>query len=251
MNKVAILAFLVGLNFTVNLSAMNFISAFFSTSVNQETIRGSGKQRKEDRPVRSFNEIHVAGLGLVILSQGDKNTLAIESDDNILPYLISEVSGNKLVIKPKSNINLQPTEQIKYYITSKDINNIELSGSISLQSEGIEADNLSMSTAGSSKVKAFIRAKLLKLRAEGSSDIELNGLTEKQNISLAGSVRYCAKNLASKLCTIKAAGSLKVELQVSDELEGSLSGAGQVIYAGNPNSVNVKTSGSAEVKKIS
>lgn len=250
MNKASFLVLLVGLSFTVKKLEANF-GCFFGAPENQETIRGSGKQLKEDRQVRSFNEIEAAGLGLVILSQGEKNSLTVESDDNILPYLTSEVSGNKLVIKPKPNVNLQPTGSIKYYVTFRDIKSLAVAGSVALQSEGIETDELSISAAGSTDIRATIKAKLLSLSVAGSSNIKLDGSVEKQILSLAGSVRYHAKRLASKLCTISAAGSVIAEVQASNELDGTISGSGRLSYAGNPEAVEVKTFGSATVKKTS
>ncbi|HEY2588051.1 MAG TPA: hypothetical protein VGI81_20075, partial [Tepidisphaeraceae bacterium] len=51
-----------------------------------EVVMGSGKVAEEARPVARFDVIDVAGSGRLIFRQGDKESLTIKADDNVLPY---------------------------------------------------------------------------------------------------------------------------------------------------------------------
>ena len=49
-----------------------------------ETITGSGNVVTENRPVSGFDGVSHTGIGRVIITQGEEESLTIEADDNIL-----------------------------------------------------------------------------------------------------------------------------------------------------------------------
>ena len=61
-------------------------------------VRGSGDIVKESRDVDGFDRIVVTGAGTVIITQGGSESLTIETDDNLMEYIETEVSGNTLEI---------------------------------------------------------------------------------------------------------------------------------------------------------
>jgi len=57
------------------------------------TIHGSGNIIDENRDVNNFYGLSILGSGRVIMEQGTEESLRIEADDNLLPYLETEVNG--------------------------------------------------------------------------------------------------------------------------------------------------------------
>src|SRR5690242_12646963 len=55
------------------------------------TVHGSGNVVTEARPVSGFDRVSVSGAGQLKVTQGDAESLTIETDDNLLPYIRSEV----------------------------------------------------------------------------------------------------------------------------------------------------------------
>ena len=84
-----------------------------------QTVHGSGNRKQEVRHVADFNKINLSGSGVLILSQGKKEALTIEIDDNVLPYIVSEVANNDLQLKPKDSTQIHTNEPIKYLNTFK------------------------------------------------------------------------------------------------------------------------------------
>ncbi len=59
------------------------------TACGLRTIQGSGDVITESRDVSGFDSVSLTGIGRVIITQGDKESLTIEADDNLLEYITS------------------------------------------------------------------------------------------------------------------------------------------------------------------
>ena len=83
----------------------------FSTDsgVNVKSLTGSGNIVTEDRPVSDFDQIVLTGLGEMIITQGDTESLTIEADDDTPPLLDmllakKRASDRKTWLEEKGNL---------------------------------------------------------------------------------------------------------------------------------------------------
>ena len=60
------------------------------------TIKGSGNVVTEERDVSGFDRVALSGFGEVIITQGDKESLTVETDDNLMRYIETKVRGGTL-----------------------------------------------------------------------------------------------------------------------------------------------------------
>lgn len=182
-------------------------------------------------------------------------------------------------------------KDITAHITAKKINNLHVSGSGEmLVMTRVKTDNLKLKVSGSGSLKVEADAADVSADVSGSGNITLRGSLKnvKSNISgsgkfdlqaavaglvsfdisgsgdamargtagevearISGSGKVLASALETKACKVRISGSGSVEINVSDELEANISGSGDVRYAGNPSRLNVHSSGSGKVRKIS
>lgn len=198
-------------------------------SSGMSSVRGSGNVTSEPREVSGFTAVSLSGSGHLILEQTGIESLTITAEDNILPYLTSEVRGTQLILGPKSNTSIQTTKEITYRLTVKSLDAFELSGSGTVDAQGINADRL-------------------KITLRGAGDITMAGQAKRQEISLAGSGNYQGEDLKSQAVTIDIAGSGSAVLAVSDTLEVNVRGLGSVEYVGDP-AVRQQVSGLGSVRK--
>src|SRR5215216_4960063 len=63
-----------------------------------ETIEGNGKMVTRDISVSSFDVLKASGMYELKLSQGSKESVKIEADENLQEYFTVRNDGNKLVI---------------------------------------------------------------------------------------------------------------------------------------------------------
>ena len=92
----------------------------------KDRIEGSGNVITKDISVRSFDELDASGVFNLQLSQGDKETLRIEADDNLMDLFIVENEGSTLKISMKKNSNFNSKKQLKVYVTFKTLKSMNL-----------------------------------------------------------------------------------------------------------------------------
>ena len=66
-----------------------------------ERIVGSGNQITKEIPVQPFSELTAHGVFHLYLSQGDKESVKIEADDNLMDLFTVENKGSTLEISMK------------------------------------------------------------------------------------------------------------------------------------------------------
>ena len=69
------------------LAILPFLTTGCSILFNGKSVQGSGNIILEEREVSEFNKVHLKGSGNVFLNRGEKQSLTIKTDDNIMPLL--------------------------------------------------------------------------------------------------------------------------------------------------------------------
>jgi hypothetical protein len=215
---------------------------FSACGVNFEV--GSGKIISENRLVSNFERISFSGMGNLFLEQGDQESLKIEGDDNLLPYIKSEVRDGVLTIFydcTNSHI-VYPSQPVRIYVTAKNIAGLELSGSGEVVSDKIVTNSLDMDISGSGKMDIKqLKTSTLSARVSGSSRVELVGEATVQKIILSGSGVFDTSQLVGHNANVSVSGSGKALVSADESLDAHVSGSGKVGYLGNPKIVQSVT----------
>src|SRR4051812_31449754 len=99
---------------------------------NRERITGDGNTKKETRDVTGFSGLSVGGSAHVFLVQGSTESVVVEADANLLPYIVSEKEGGNLSIHFKRGYDLKSSKPINVYVTARDIDYMGISGGVVL-----------------------------------------------------------------------------------------------------------------------
>lgn len=217
----------------------------------RETIRGSGVVVETSVEVENFSRIAFAGSGNLYILQGFEESLEVEAEDNLIPYLEIEVRGNTLTIGTERGKNLRPTEPINFYLELIELDGLTLSGSGLVEVEELQSEDLSLTLSGSGNiVLGDLEAISLNVTLSGSGSIEVSGELEDQDLTLSGSGDYDAGDLRSSVADILISGSGGVEVQVEENLDVLISGSGNVRYHGSPR-LDQRITGSGKVTQVS
>lgn len=218
--------------------------------VRYTTVRGTGNLATETRRVAGFNAVELSGVGTLIIEQGDSESLEVEAEENLLPYLESRISGNNLKIGVQQFVSIQPTKEIIYRLKVKNLNAIETSGLGNVEIDALKADRLSIEISGSGKVTIDdLQSQDIDLEISGLGDILLAGKVEEQHVELSGAGNYKAQDLQSRTAEVTISGTGNAVVWVVERLNVELSGAGKVEYYGSP-AVNSEISGVGQLKSI-
>jgi len=212
-------------------------------------VRGSGDIETKERDVSGFHKVYLEGIGNLIITQGDEESLVIEADDNIISLIRTDVFRHRLTIGFKRGYNFIPISKIKYHLTVIDLDEISLSGAGDVDCDDFNTDELEFDISGVGDIDFNINAKRVETTSSGAGGITLSGKVDSQEIDISGVGKYDAEELESRECSISLSGAGSATVNVSEELDVSISGVGNVYYAGNPH-VEQDISGLGRVKSI-
>lgn len=215
-----------------------------------ETQTGSGNAKSEDRELPEFSRISVAGSMDVFLTPGTGQSVRVEADDNLLPYIRTEVDDEALHIGTRPNFNIRPRRPIRVYITLPHLTGIAVSGSGDVESEGeFETDKMDLRVSGSGHITLPVATKFMDTHISGSGKIILRGTAQEMACNISGSGSLDARQLTARDVSAKISGSGSSLVNARGFLRASVSGSGHVWYYGDPEDVETSISGSGSVKK--
>jgi len=145
---------------------------------NRETLEGNGNLVTREVAVSSFNELKASGVYELKLSQGNKEGVKIEADENLQDLFQVKNEGNRLVIDMKKleNKNLKTKNKMRVYVTFKNLKGLELStvGNVSSE-ERLSFDNLELRTKSVGNVDLNLTANKVDLDNKSVGDVKLSG----------------------------------------------------------------------------
>ncbi len=215
---------------------------------NSKKIRGNGNIITKTRTTSDYDGIAVGGSFEVILVKGKEGEISIKGEENIIPYIITEVKRGILKIRYKKNINVRSTRKLTITVPFKDIDKISLGGSGKIISKNlIKTDDLSVNIGGSGDIILQLETQNISTAIGGSGNIELSGKTDAIKCSIAGSGDVKAYELTSHSAKASIAGSGNVRITVTNKIKASIVGSGNIYYKGNPKHINSRSIGSGDV----
>lgn len=208
-----------------------FFTAVFC--INVFAIDGNGKIKKQDRSLTGFSSIEVGGAFHIILTQGEKEALLVETDENLLDYIVSKVNGSKLSVSSKKEI--AKTKILNLYITVKDLKKIDISGAAEIKTTAkITCKDFEIDASGAADIKMTFHADKFKLIMSGSGEAELSGVVKDFQSDIAGAGALKAFSLSCETASINITGAGNAQITVQKELNVTVTGAGNIEYKGNP-----------------
>lgn len=214
---------------TLALSACGFTGFTFVT--------GSGNVGSESREVSNFDAVTLEGSGDLIVTQGNQESLKIEAEENLIPYIRTEVRGHTLhiFIDHTNSLSIDANRPMRYYVSMKDVTGLTLSGSGTITSDNINTKNLDINLSGSGDVEIDkLKADSLTIDLSGSGKCVLNGEVASQNMNISGSGKCDASELKGKDVDIDISGSGKAMVAATNTLNVTITGSGDITYSGNP-----------------
>jgi len=188
-------------------------------------IRGNGRITTENRPIPDFTSVEANGALRVEWSPGGP-ALAVTTDENLQQHIDTRVAGNKLIIK--SHGVLVPTQKLRVRITSSALSAAALYGAVQFQAVKLNDQNFY-------------------LDATGATRTTLSGTAGVLGASMTGASRLDAEDLQTRTSELSISGAGRAEVFASEKLLAAISGAGKVLYAGNPKTVEKRITGAGKI----
>lgn len=225
-----------------------FIFTLTMGNVYAQKVKGNGKTINKTRNVGSFDGVGVSGSFDVILVAGNEGKLELSVEENLEPYLITEVKDGNLKIGWKKGVNVRTSKNTIVTVHFKNINSLAMSGSGDITSKDvIKGNSLKMAVAGSGDIKIDMDVQMAKSAISGSGDIKLSGKATEFEAAVSGSGDVEAYDLKTEKAELKVAGSGSIGISVEKEIVARVSGSGDIKYKGQPRIEDIKVSGSGKI----
>lgn len=189
-------------------------------------IRGNGNIKTDERTVSAFANIDASGTFQIEWQNG---TPAVRgtTDENLFPYIDNHISGDTLHLDTREQI--WPTREIKVVIFSPTRAGARISGAVRLTANQVVGPKFA-------------------LEATGASRVTLEGSIGELLTDMTGASKLNASGLQAKTAEISTTGAADAEIVVADTLKVAITGAGKVIYSGNPKTIERHITGAGFIR---
>lgn len=208
---------------------------------------------KDTRNLKGFSRVNFGIAGDLKIKIGPEFSVILEGEKNDLEEVITEISGDRLLIK-QDNWRFNLRGKVNVYITMPELTGLGVSGSgkAEIMDAVKDADDLNLNVSGSGKlITAGLVVDNIDCSISGSGNIVIgsSGNADRGEISISGSGGYSGAEFEIDDLEINVSGSGNCLCKVGDSLEATISGSGNVSYIGDPK-IDARVSGSGHVRSV-
>jgi len=242
---------------------------------------------KEQRNVNTFSELKISSGLEVVLLQGEKEAIVVETHKNVQEKVVVEQNNNVVSVSVKGNI--RKADVLRVYVTVVNLQVFKLNAGCSLETpgrlklnevdmhfsagcsgkmnldvsklkcdvtagcdvdfEGIIVD-LEMQVSAGSKVQVSgINGAVCNFDISSGSEVEAEGQTTGLLAEVTAGASLDAEKLIAQNAEVKAHSGAEMDVFVKVKLMAKAGGGGQINYSGNPGQTNFDIAASGTLKK--
>lgn len=226
----------------------------YNTFASWETINGNGNLKKETRNASDYTGIELQGSMDVQIAYGNSISITVEADENLMPYIETEVENNILKIRQKKGVGLKSKNKLIIYASLTKLTNVTLSGSGNVMGNGAFSNNgkTTVKLSGSGNIGLGVAdISELDVAISGSGNINFKG-SQSNNISVAisGSGNLDCSNFTTNDVVARVSGSGNIKVNALKSIDARVSGSGNIYYKGTATNLSMKSSGSGKIIKV-
>jgi len=196
-------------------------------------IEGSGNVVTKEVAVQPFDQLEASGVFNVVLTQGVKESVKIEAEDNLQPLFEVKNDGSKLMVDMKKDSHFNSKKKMTVYITFKNLKSMDLKMVGNVSSEGnLNFGDLSLANKSVGSVDLALNAQRLDIKNKSVGNLKLSGKANNAVIrsNSVGAIKASELLVQTMDIDNDGVGSAEVnavkELKVKDSFLGKVKNAG-------------------------
>ena len=209
-----------------------------NSSILDKVIVGNGKVIVEQRTVRgSFDKIQATSGIEVEIEQADDYEIVVEADENIMPYLLTEMDGDVLDIH-FDNVSVTNYKEAKVQVKTPHISELKSTSTAEITVKNkIQTQNLTLyaSSAGEIEIGELMVRETMKLNASSTAEINIKNIKAKNietsatsssdiEIDKIKAIKFVAENSSTADMTINYIDADKIRITASSSADVKLKG---------------------------
>ena len=206
----------------------------------------AGDTVSESKKIDVFTVLKIEGDFTVVLTQGSACSLKIDGDKDAVAAVQVLGKGVTLSITKsggaKGNVTL--------YITFKDINQVSVSGNCTVSATNqIKTGDLMLSLNGNTQGSLNVKTKVLTFNSNTDKNFTLTGKANRGNAKLDGEGAIDMSQCKIEDFNLEFSSDADAKIYAHPKLNVKMSGAGNLIYYGNPRIKVFKVDGTGMPKE--
>jgi hypothetical protein len=201
---------------------------------NETRIEGSGNVVTKDVAVQPFDQLQASGIFNVVLTQGTKEAVKIEAEDNLQQLFEVKNEGSKLIVDMKKDSHFNSQKKMTVYITFRNLKSMDLKMVGNVSSQGnLNFGDLALDNKSVGSVDLALSAQKLDIKNKSVGSLKLRGKADNAIIksNSVGSIK--ASELVVQTMDIDNDGVGSAEVNAAKELKVKESFLGKVRNAGS------------------
>lgn len=187
-----------------------------------------------------------AGFDVVVDATLPKGEVRITTHSDLFEDVEVAVENNSINLKIKSFSRRPKT--LKATVPDYNYDAVAISGGVDLLWEGCLSRNLTLAASGGAEAKiTAIETENLTVAVSGGADAEIEGICNILSAAVSGGADLMAGTLEAKSADVVASGGADAVVCATESLNIAASGGADVVYIGEPEHTDIKTSGGASV----
>ena len=224
-------------------------------SCGKDTIIGEGPIESVRFDFEGFDKVMLNTSFDLTISQNPEFSVIVNGQQNIIDRIKLDLEEDRLTIDLENGNYQNVTISIE--IKMPDLVEAHLNGSGDISINSFNVDNLSLINSGSGTINALqgttigIKTDLsllgggemfvinhqsgnVAINSTGSGSLTLRGNGDQMEIRNTGAGEVLSFDFPTSIATVASSGSGDTQVNVSDELDVSITGSGDVYYVGMP-----------------
>ena len=197
-------------------------------------ITGNGNVVTREVNVQPFDALSASGVFELKLSQGTKEQVKIEADENLQSLFEVNNDGTNLRIFMKKDVNYTTKKKVRIYITFRNLKalNLNMVGNVSTDNK-LSFTNLKLDNSSVGSVDLDLTANDLDIHNKSVGTMTLSGKAQNAVVRHSGVGSFKASNLIVQTMDIEASGVGSAEVNAEKQLKVKDSFLGKVRNRGN------------------
>lgn len=214
----------------------------------RRTVYGNNHVVRKDREAGHFTGIRVSSGIDVYLKQTGSETIAVEADENLHEYIVTEIRDG--ILHVYSDANIREAEMKRVYVTMKDIKSLKTTSAGDLIGESpVTADELELSASSAGDIKLDLKAAAVDIDISSSGDMTLSGEADRLEASLSSAGDLNAYGLTVREADVSVSSAGDADVTVTERLKARASSAGDINYRGEPKYIDAHSSSAGGIHR--
>lgn len=212
-------------------------------------IDGSGTIITEKRDIiESFDKISASTGVTVIVDQGQPSAVEVETDDNLMQYVVTKVENGTLIVKIEGNINSMSSINVSVRMNS--IAGLEASSGSKISSKNtLRGNAIKVKSSSGSEVNASLEYENISCESTSGSDITVAGKALKLETASSSGSEINATDLAANEVFAQSTSGSSTTVKPILKLDAKASSGSSINYVQTPKSIAIEETSGGSVDK--